>query len=351
MTEENTAAAARTDDFDYDLPDELIAQVAAEPRDSARMLVLNRSTGALEHRRFSDLQDYLLPGDCVVINDTKVMPSRIRGERVPSGGQVEALLLRELAEGRWETLMKPGKRLKEGARLLFGPLQATVAAVLPDGRRVVDFDGDIRAAMHEIGTLPLPPYISNPDEENPAAQSRYQTVYADREASAAAPTAGLHFTPEMMELLRDKGVGFARVTLEIGWETFRPVRAEYISDHQVHTETYSVTAEAADLINTSRSSGGRIIAVGTTATRVLETMADTQGIVRPGSGETSLFITPGYRFKAVDAMITNFHLPRTSLLMLISAFAGRERVLSAYAEAIKEQYRFYSFGDASLIIG
>lgn len=343
-----------TSDFNYDLPEELIAQSPAERRDGSRLMVLDRGKDAPEHHVFSEIVDFLRPEDILVVNSSKVIPARLLGVTEKSGGTMELLLLRKVAEGRWETLVRPGKRAREGAVLLFGDglLRAKVEEVLSDGNRVVSFDYD-RTRFHNdyelldaIGELPLPPYIHKKQKD----LSRYQTVYAKEEGSAAAPTAGLHFTPELLDAIKEKGVGYAEVTLHIGLGTFRPVKEKRIADHLMHTEHFHIDETAADEINRRRRAGGRVVAVGTTSCRVLESVADENGTVRATEGDTGIFIYPGYRFRAVDALITNFHLPQSTLLMLVSALAGRERILSAYKTAVEERYRFFSFGDAMLII-
>ena len=343
-----------TSDFDYDLPEELIAQSPAERRDGSRLMVLDRKKDAPEHHVFSEIVDFLRPEDILVVNSSKVIPARLLGVTEKSGGTMELLLLKKDAEGRWETLVRPGKRAKAGAVLLFGDglLRATVETVLDDGNRVVSFDYDRARFKNDyelldaIGELPLPPYIHKKQKD----LSRYQTVYAKEEGSAAAPTAGLHFTPELLDAIGKKGVGYAEVTLHIGLGTFRPVKEKRIADHLMHTEHFHIDQAAADEINRRRRAGGRVVAVGTTSCRVLESVADENGFVRATEGDTGIFIYPGYKFRAVDALITNFHLPQSTLLMLVSALAGRERILSAYKTAVEERYRFFSFGDAMLIL-
>ena len=342
-----------TSDFDYDLPEELIAQSPAERRDGSRLMVLDRKKDAPEHHVFSEIVDFLRPEDILVVNSSKVIPARLLGVTEKSGGTMELLLLKKVAEGRWETLVRPGKRAKAGAVLLFGDglLRATVETVLDDGNRVVSFDYDRARFKNDyelldaIGELPLPPYIHKKQKD----LSRYQTVYAKEEGSAAAPTAGLHFTPELLDAIGKKGVGYAEVTLHIGLGTFRPVKEKRIADHLMHTEHFHIDQAAADEINRRRRAGGRVVAVGTTSCRVLESVADENGFVRATEGDTGIFIYPGYKFRAVDALITNFHLPQSTLLMLVSALAGRERILSAYKTAVEERYRFFSFGDAMFI--
>lgn len=340
----------RLADFDYALPPERIAQTPAVPRDSARLLVLPRDGGALAHRTFADLPEYLRPGDVLVINDTRVLPARLIGRREPGGGRVELLLLRRLDADRWEALAGPGRKAKPGVTLSFGDgrLRASVEARTDSGGRIVRFvhAGVFEHVLDELGQMPLPPYIHVPL----ADRERYQTVYARHTGSAAAPTAGLHFTPELLARLEAQGVGVVRLTLHVGLGTFRPVTAERIEEHRIHSEWCSVSPEAAARINAARPAGGRIVAVGTTAARTLETFADGNGMMRAGEGWTEIFIYPGYRFKAVDALVTNFHLPKSSLLLLVSALAGRERVLAAYETAVAMEYRFFSFGDAMLIV-
>jgi S-adenosylmethionine:tRNA ribosyltransferase-isomerase len=358
----------RTDRFDYTLPQELIAQTPAEPRDHSRMLVTHRATGLIEHRRFYDLGQYLQPGDLLVANESRVFPARIFGRKVPTGGKVEVLLLRPLpqpgengAEPRtWEALVSPGRRVGEGTRLGFGDpdnglyLEADVAARTDLGGRMLRFAEPPRPMLDALGQMPLPPYIHE-KLENP---ERYQTVYSRVEGSAAAPTAGLHFTQDLIGKLRERGVGFTAVVLHVGLDTFRPVHEANVEEHPMHREWYELGEEAAQAINQAKSRGGKVVAVGTTSVRVLETVARSQGItyasssasVRPASGWTDLFIKPGHNFGLVDAMITNFHLPRTTLLVLVSAFAGHDLMMRAYEEAIAERYRFYSFGDAMFIL-
>ena len=336
-----------THDFYYDLPEELIAQVPAERRDNSRLMVMNRETGEITHKHFADILDYLQEGDVLVINRSKVMPARLYGKREDTGSDVEILLLRRHSADSWEALVKPGKKCRVGHRFTFGQgeLTAEVTEVLEDGNRIVRFEaqnGDISEAIHKIGEMPLPPYITS----RAADMSRYQTVYAKEEGSAAAPTAGLHFTPELMEALEKKGVKIASVLLHVGLGTFRPVKESEITKHDMHSEWFSISEETAEIINTRK---GRLIAVGTTSCRVLESVADESGVVHPQEGETAIFIYPGYRFKAINALITNFHLPESTLIMLVSALAGRENVLNAYHTAVEERYRFFSFGDAMFI--
>ena len=335
-------------DFMYDLPEERIAQTPVEPRDHSRLMVLHRDTDQIEHRHFYDVIDYLNPGDVLVINETRVIPARLFGERA-GGGACEVLLLRQLGPKRWETLVKPGKKLKPGAEITFGGgrLRARIAETTDVGGRIVDFDceGTFEAALDELGEMPLPPYIHERLED----KERYQTVYAKQEGSAAAPTAGLHFTPELLDRIREKGVDVVPVLLHVGLGTFRPVKTENVEEHEMHSEYFEVTAEAAARINAARERGGRVVAVGTTSVRTLESAAE-NGVLLPRRGETSIFIKPGYRFQMVDALITNFHLPGSTLVMLVSALYDRERILAAYEEAVHDGYRFFSFGDAMLIL-
>lgn len=338
----------KTSDFFYDLPQELIAQTPAEPRDSSRLLIINGSDGPIEHRHFYDIADYLNENDVLVVNSTKVIPARLLGE-TESGGAMEFLLLRRLDADRWETLVKPGKKARIGRIISFGGglLRAQVEQVTPDGGRIVRFlyDGVFENLLEQLGQMPLPPYITEKLEDT----SRYQTVYAAHEGSAAAPTAGLHFTEPLMAKIREKGVDIVPVLLHVGLGTFRPVKAENLEAHHMHSEYYEITQEAADRINAARERGGRIICVGTTSVRTLESAAK-DGKVVPGGGWTDIFITPGYRFSCVDALITNFHLPESTLLMLVSALMGRERMLDAYNLAVVQRYRFFSFGDAMLLL-
>ncbi len=339
----------KTSDYKYELPKELIAQDPLADRSSSRLMVLDRESGRISHKIFRDIISYLNPGDCLVINDTKVIPARLIGAREGSGGKVEIFLLKRKENDLWETLVRPGKKLREGARVVFGDgdLQAEIKEVLPDGNRHVQFyyEGIFEEVLDRLGQMPLPPYITHKLED----KNRYQTVYATYEGSAAAPTAGLHFTKELLKEIEKKGVRVARVTLHVGLGTFRPVKVENVTDHRMHSEYYHVSREAASIINRTKEEGGRIISVGTTSTRTLESVADEDGRIHPGSGDTDIFIYPGYRFKCIDALITNFHLPESTLLMLVSALAGREHILAAYEEAVKERYRFFSFGDAMLI--
>lgn len=335
-------------DFMYDLPEDRIAQTPVEPRDHSRLMVLHRDTHAIEHRRFYDVIDYLNPGDCLVVNETKVIPARLYGER-PTGGACEVLLLKQLAPKRWETLVRPGKKLKPGAEVLFGGgrLKCRVLETTDVGGRIVEFEceGTFEAALDALGEMPLPPYI----HERLENRDRYQTVYAKQDGSAAAPTAGLHFTPELLARIREKGVDIVPVLLHVGLGTFRPVKVENVEDHEMHTEYFEVSEEAAARINAARAQGGRVIAVGTTSVRTLESAAK-DGVLIPQRGNTNIFIRPGYRWQMVDALITNFHLPGSTLIMLVSALYDREHILSAYEMAVKEEYRFFSFGDAMLIL-
>ena len=339
----------KTHDFWYDLPEELIAQTPLMQRDSSRLLVLNRNTGAWEHKHFYDVLDYLQPGDCLVMNDSRVLPARLLGHR-PTGGAVEVLLLRDLGEKRWECLCKPGRKMQVGSQVIFGEgeLTATVVAVQDDGNRVVEFhyEGIFLEVLERLGKMPLPPYIKAELQD----QERYQTVYSKEVGSAAAPTAGLHFTEDLLEKIRAKGVNTAFVTLHVGLGTFRPVKAEEISEHHMHCELCMLSRETADILNETKRNGGRIICVGTTSCRTLESLVNDDDTFEAKSKWTDIFIFPGYTFKAMDGLITNFHLPESTLVMLVSAFAGRENVLAAYEEAVKEKYRFFSFGDAMLII-
>jgi len=338
-------------DFDYELPKELIAQHPPPQRGQSRLLVIPKAGGPLQHRMFTDLPEYLEPGDCLVLNDTKVIPARLIGQRV-TGGRVELLLLRQISDREWEALAKPARRLRLHERLIFGEeLIAEIVAVGSEGRRIVrlDYEGDFWAVLERVGQMPLPPYIRRKKPER-LDRERYQTVYASVPGAVAAPTAGLHFTPKLIQEIERKGVRIARLTLHVGLGTFRPIQTENIEKHHMHAEYYSVSANAAAIINETRAQQGRIVAVGTTVVRTLETVVDAQGQIRPGFGMTDLYITPGFVFRATDALITNFHLPRSSLLVLVAAFVGRERILEAYQEAIRKGYRFYSYGDATLII-
>ncbi|MBQ6603867.1 MAG: tRNA preQ1(34) S-adenosylmethionine ribosyltransferase-isomerase QueA [Eubacterium sp.] len=339
----------KTSDFYYDLPEELIAQDPLEQRSSSRLMCLNRKTGEVMHEHFTDLPKHLKPGDCLVVNDTKVIPARLLGRREGHTGTVEVFLLKRKSSDVWETLVRPGKKLRTGARVEFGEglLKGEITEVLPDGNRLVHFEyeGIFEEILDRLGEMPLPPYIKH----KLADPNRYQTVYARAEGSAAAPTAGLHFTNELLDEIRGMGVAVAHVTLHVGLGTFRPVKVEDVANHQMHSEFYIVEEEQAEIINRAKAAGGRIICVGTTSCRTLESASDEEGILHAGSADTSIFIYPGYRFKIMDALITNFHLPESTLIMLVSAFAGRGNVLSAYEEAVRERYRFFSFGDAMFI--
>lgn len=339
-----------TSDFDYQLPEELIAQTPIQRRDQSRLLVYHRDTKAREHKVFADIVEYIRPGDVLVINDTRVIPARLLGKKEDTGGKMEFLLLKRLQGDTWEVLAKPAKRAQVGTRFVFGTsdLIGEVLEIGEEGLRTVRFtyEGCFEEALDRVGVVPLPPYI----HQRLADRERYQTVYARHEGSAAAPTAGLHFTPELLQTLQDNGVKVVRVLLHVGLGTFRPVAVEDLAQHKMHSEYYSVTPEAAAVINAARAAGGRIVAVGTTSARVLETVSTPEGNVLPGQGNTDIFIYPGYTFKAVDALITNFHLPHSTLLMMISALAGREEMLAVYQEAVALRYRFFSFGDAMLIL-
>ena len=336
-------------DFYYELPEELIAQTPLEKRDSSRLLHLDKVTGEMEHRHFYDLPEYLRPGDCLVVNDTRVLPARLLGCR-KTGGSVELVLLRDLGEGRWECLSRPGRKTKPGTELFFGDgeLTATVEAVAEGGNRIVQFhyQGIFLEVLERLGKMPLPPYIK---EELQDAE-RYQTVYSRELGSAAAPTAGLHFTPELLQRIEEMGVKVCSVTLHVGLGTFRPVKEEEIEDHEMHSEFCVISPETAETINAVKRSGGRVIAVGTTSCRTLESFAAEDGTIAPGSRWTDIFIYPGYRFKCIDGLVTNFHLPESTLVMLVSALAGREHILHAYETAVEMRYRFFSFGDAMLIM-
>lgn len=336
-------------DYDYDLPEELIAQDPLEDRSSSRLMVLDRQTGDVEHRHFTDILEYLHPGDCLVINNTKVIPARLFGVKEDTQAKIEVLLLKRKENDIWETLVKPGKKAKPGTKLVFGDglLTAEVVDVVEEGNRLIQFhyDGIFEEILDQLGQMPLPPYITHQLKD----KNRYQTVYAKYDGSAAAPTAGLHFTKELLQKVKDMGVDIAEVTLHVGLGTFRPVKVENVLDHHMHSEFYMVSQEAADKINRAKESGHRVIAVGTTSTRTLEAAADENGRLHEISGWTEIFIYPGYQFKVIDALITNFHLPQSTLVMLVSALAGREHVLHAYEIAVKERYRFFSFGDAMLI--
>lgn len=332
----------------YELPERLIAQTPAEKRDTSRLMVLNRTTGEIEHRHFYDLIEYLHAGDCLVLNDSRVIPARLFGTR-PTGGAVEVVLLRDLGDGRWECLSRPGKKMRVGTEVTFGEgeLTAVVEEVMPDGNRILRFsyEGIFLEILEHLGRMPLPPYIKTQlDDPN-----RYQTVYAREPGSAAAPTAGLHFTNELLDAIREKGVKVCFVTLHVGLGTFRPVKVEDVESHEMHSEFCTIPEETAQIIRETRENGGRVVAVGTTSTRTLESFAAEDGTISAASGWTNIFIYPGYRFKCVDALVTNFHLPGSTLVMLVSALAGRENILNAYETAVREEYRFFSFGDAMFI--
>ena len=335
-----------TKDYYYDLPKELIAQDPLEDRSSSRLMVLGKKSGHVSHHHFTEILDFLRPGDCLVINNTRVIPARLIGTKKDTGAHVEILLLRRKQNDIWETLVRPGKKLRPGAEVTFGDgsLTATILDVVEGGDRLVQFhyDGIFEEILDRLGEMPLPPYITHKLKD----RDRYNTVYAKFDGSAAAPTAGLHFTKELLEQVKEKGVNIAQVTLHVGLGTFRPVKVDDVRQHEMHTEWYRVTQETADLINNTKKNGGRIIAVGTTSVRTLETVADEDGHMKAQEGDTSIFIYPGYKWKIVDGLITNFHLPESTLIMLVSALAGREYVLAAYREAVKERYRFFSFGDA-----
>lgn len=336
-------------DFDYYLPEELIAQDPLEDRSSSRLLVLDKKTGEVEHKVFKDIIDYLMPGDCIVLNNTKVIPARLYGAKEGTNAKIEVLLLKRKENDIWETLVKPGKKAKPGTRIIFGDgiLVGEVVDIVEEGNRLIKFyyDGIFEEILDQLGQMPLPPYITHELKD----KNRYQTVYAKYDGSAAAPTAGLHFTKELLDKVKEKGVDIAEVTLHVGLGTFRPVKVENVLDHHMHSEFYMVSQEAADKINLAKKNGHRIISVGTTSTRTLESAADENGYLKETSGWTDIFIYPGYKFKVIDGLITNFHLPQSTLVMLVSALAGRENVLNAYEEAVKEKYRFFSFGDAMYI--
>ena len=340
----------KTSDFYYDLPQELIAQTPLERRDASRLMTLDKATGAVSHRHFYELPQLLRPGDCLVMNDSRVLPARLIGHRLPGGGACEGLLLTDRGAGRWECLVRPGRKLKPGARVSFGDgsrLTAEVEAELSDGKRLVrfDYEGIFLEVLEALGKMPLPPYI----KEELRDPERYQTVYSRVNGSAAAPTAGLHFTPELLEQIREMGVKECWVTLHVGLGTFRPVKEEEIADHEMHSEFCMIPKETARIVNETKRAGGRVICVGTTSCRTLESFAREDGTLEERSGWTNIFIYPGYRFKTMDALITNFHLPESTLIMLVSALAGREHVLAAYEEAVRQRYRFFSFGDAMFI--
>ena len=336
-------------DFNYDLPKELIAQDPLSNRESSRLMLLNKETGEIEHKIFSDIIDYLNPGDCLVINDTKVIPARLIGTKIGTDAHIEVLLLKRRENDIWEVLVKPGKKARPGCKISFGDglLTGEIIDVVEEGNRLIKFtyDGIFEEILDRLGEMPLPPYITHKLQD----KNRYQTVYAKHEGSAAAPTAGLHFTEGLLKRIEDKGIQIVRVTLHVGLGTFRPVKEDNILDHHMHSEFYVIDEKAAETINETKKNGGRIIAVGTTSTRTLETVADENGMLRACSGWTDIFIYPGYKFKAIDGLITNFHLPESTLLMLVSALYSREKILEAYKVAVEERYRFFSFGDAMMI--
>ena len=348
-TDKGRKKRMKTSDFYYDLPKELIAQDPLQDRSASRLMHLSITDGSIKHGKFTDILTYLNKGDCLVINDTKVIPARLYGNREKTGGVVEILLLKRMDNDIWECLVKPGKKARTGDRIVFGDgiLKGEITEVLEDGNRHIHFeyDGIFEEILDSLGEMPLPPYITHKLQD----KNRYQTVYAVHEGSAAAPTAGLHFTKELLKQVEEKGVNIAHVTLHVGLGTFRPVKVDDVENHHMHSEYYVVEKEAADLINNTKRNGSRIIAVGTTSCRTLESAADEDGTIKAGSGWTDIFIYPGYRFKAIDALITNFHLPESTLLMLVSALAGKENIMNAYKEAVKEKYRFFSFGDAMII--
>ena len=339
----------KTSDFYFELPQELIAQDPLEDRSSSRLMVLDKKTGEIEHHIFKEVIQYLMPGDCLVVNDTKVIPARLIGNKIGTDAKIEVLLLKRKENDVWETLVKPGKKAKIGTEISFGDglLKAKVIDIVEEGNRLIQFsyDGIFEEILDQLGQMPLPPYITHQLKD----KNRYQTVYAKHEGSAAAPTAGLHFTPELLQQIEEKGVHIAHVTLHVGLGTFRPVKVEDVTNHHMHSEFYVVEQDQADLINEAKRSGHRVIAVGTTSCRTLESATNEEGILIPGSGWTEIFIYPGYHFKMIDALITNFHLPESTLLMLVSALEGKDQILSAYEEAVKERYRFFSFGDAMFL--
>ncbi|MGG7058512.1 tRNA preQ1(34) S-adenosylmethionine ribosyltransferase-isomerase QueA [Clostridium tertium] len=339
----------RVSDFDFDLPEELIAQHPLEKRDASRLMVLDKKTGSIEHRHFHDVMEYLNEGDTLVLNNTRVMPARLIGEKEGTGGKIEFLLLKRLEGDKWECLAKPGKRAKIGQSFTFGEgkLKCKVVDIVEEGNRIIEFsyDGIFEQVLDELGEMPLPPYITEKLDD----KERYQTVYSKEKGSAAAPTAGLHFTNNLLEDIKAKGVNIAYLTLHVGLGTFRPVKVEDINEHIMHSEYYHLDKENADLINETKKRGNKVIAVGTTSTRTLETIGDDNGFVREQSGWTDIFIYPGYKYKVIDELITNFHLPESTLIMLVSALAGKENVMNAYNMAVKEKYRFFSFGDSMII--
>lgn len=340
----------KTDDFDYDLPHELIAQTPLEHREKSRMMILNKKTGEVEHKIFENIIEYIQPGDCVVLNDTKVIPARLYGHREGKQEAIEVLLVKQLEDDKWQTLVKPGKKTKIGTKVIFqeGLLEAEVIDILPEGERVFKFkyEGIFNEILDKLGTVPLPPYITEKLED----KNMYQTVYCKNPGSAAAPTAGLHFTKEILKQLEDKGVNIVYVTLHVGIGTFRPVRVEDVTKHNMHSEWFVISQKSCDTINATRKSGHRVFCIGTTSCRVLETATKDDGIIYPMSCETSIFIYPGYKFKMVDALLTNFHLPKSTLIMLVSALAGKDHILNAYKIAVEQKYRFFSFGDCMLIM-
>ncbi len=340
----------KTSDFYFDLPEELIAQVPLDIRDQSRLMVLKKESGEIENKGFRDILGYLKKGDCLVLNDTRVIPARLFGVK-DTGANVEFLLLKRIDENRWQTLVKPGKRAKIGSKFFFGnnkELQGEIVDLAEEGTRIIEFtyEGIFEEVLDKLGNMPLPPYITEKLDD----RERYQTVFSKHRGSAAAPTAGLHFTEELLDEIKSKGVKIAYITLHVGLGTFRPVKADNILEHKMHSEFYMVSRDTADTINAAKAEGGRIISVGTTATRTLETVADDNGLVKESNGWTDIFIYPGYDYKIVDCLLTNFHLPESTLIMLVSALAGKENVLNAYSEAVKERYRFFSFGDAMLIV-
>ena len=340
----------KTSDFAYELPQELIAQDPLEDRSSSRLLHLALSDGSIEHKKFTDVIEYLRPGDCLVVNNSKVIPARLYGEKEDTGALIEILLLKRVSADVWETLVKPGKKCRIGARLVFGGgiLKGEVMDIVDEGNRLIrfEFEGIFEEILDKLGEMPLPPYITHKLKD----KNRYQTVYAKDPGSAAAPTAGLHFTEELLDKIREKGVNIAHVTLHVGLGTFRPVKVEDVTQHHMHSEFYIIEEEQAELINNTKKAGGRVICVGTTSCRTIESAADENGVLKAGSGWTDIFIYPGYDFRIMDGLITNFHLPESTLIMLVSAFAGKERVMRAYEEAVRERYRFFSFGDAMIIL-
>lgn len=340
----------KTSDFYFDLPQELIAQDPLEDRSSSRLLVLDRKTGEIRHEIFKDIVHYLNPGDCLVVNDTKVIPARLFGNKVGTDAKIEVLLLKRKENNIWETLVKPGKKAKPGTKISFGEglLVGEVIDVVEEGNRLIQFsyEGVFEEILDQLGQMPLPPYITHQLKD----KNRYQTVYAKNDGSAAAPTAGLHFTPELLEEIQKKGIQIAHVTLHVGLGTFRPVKVEDVTEHHMHSEFYVVEEDQAHIINETKKNGGKVISVGTTSCRTLESATDENGILKAGSGWTEIFIYPGYQFKMIDHLITNFHLPESTLLMLVSALAGKENIMNAYETAVKERYRFFSFGDAMLIL-